>query len=118
MFGQLGHLISFLSQSKITAGYNGIRDHIMPIYHEFFLNNIVDDETRLDLQLPAIEQLTMITKVFMYEDRADKILPIILELLKDDEEKRIIGLELLDTLAIDFGADICQNYLIYEIVSL
>ena len=54
----------------------------------------------------------------MYEDRADKILPIILELLKDDEEKRIIGLELLDTLAIDFGADICQNYLIYEIVSL
>ena len=37
---------------------------------------------------------------------------------EDDEEKRIIGLELLDTLAIDFGADICQNYLIYEIVSL
>ena len=60
----------------------------------------------------------MITKVFMQEDRADKVLPIILDLLKDDEEKRIVGLELLDVLAIDFGQEICQNYLIYEIVSL
>ena len=54
----------------------------------------------------------------MHEDRADKILPIVLELLKDDEEKRIVGLELLDALAMDFGTEICQNYLIYEIASL
>ena len=50
----------------------------------------------------------MITKVFMHEDRADKILPIVLELLKDEEEKRIIGLELLDALAEDFGHEICH----------
>ena len=60
----------------------------------------------------------MITKVLMHHDRADKILPLVLELLKDEEEKRIIGLELLDALAADFGFEICQNYLIYEIVSL
>ena len=35
------------------------------------------------------------------EDRADKILPIILENIKEDsdEEKRILGLELMDRLA-------------------
>lgn len=43
----------------------------------------------------------------MSADRADKILPIVLELLKDDEEKRVVGLELLDVLAIDFGQEIC-----------
>ena len=60
----------------------------------------------------------MINKILMHEDRADKILPIVLELLKDDEEKRVVGLQLLDALANDFGAEICQNYLIYEIASL
>ena len=88
------------------------------MYNEFFLSGSVDDDTRIELQSLAVEQMAMITKVFMYEDRADKILPILLELLKDDEEKRIAGLELLDVLASDFGAEICQNYLIYEIVSL
>jgi serine/threonine-protein phosphatase 4 regulatory subunit 1 len=45
---------------------------------------------------------------------------LLLELLKDDgdEEMRIIGLEILDSLAKDFGADVCANYLMYEIVSL
>jgi hypothetical protein len=34
------------------------------------------------------------------EDRTEKILPIILENIKDgDEEKRILGLELMDKLA-------------------
>lgn len=54
------------------------------------------------------------------EDRTDKILPIILECIRDDgdEEKRIMGLELLDRLAEQMGKDICQNYLMYELVSL
>lgn len=64
---------------------------------------MVDDDTRIEVQSLAVEQMAMITKVFMFEDRADKILPILLELLKDDEEKRIAGLELLDVLAADFG---------------
>ena len=118
LFNELGKLISFFTQSTISAGYNGIKDHITPLYNEFFLSGLVDDDTRIELQSLAVEHMAMITKVFMYEDRADKILPILLELLKDDEDKRIAGLELLDVLAADFGAEICQNYLIYEIVSL
>ena len=78
-----------------------------PLYSEFFLSGAIDDEGRVDLQPLAVEQMAMITKVFMHEDRADKVLPIVLELLKDDEEKRIMGLELLDVLAADFGAEIC-----------
>ena len=62
--------------------------------------------------------MQLITKALINEDRAAYIFPIVRDLLQDDEEKRIIGLELLDTLAFDFGPQICQNYLIYEIVAL
>lgn len=45
---------------------------------------------------------------------------MLLDLLKDDsdEEKRCIGLTLLDATAEDFGEEVCSNYLIFEIVSL
>ena len=45
------------------------------------------------------------SKVLTEEDRNDKILSLLLEMLKDDsdEEKRILGLEILDCLAGDFG---------------
>ena len=120
LFNELSKLISFMSQSTITVGYTGIRDNLTPLYSDFFLSDLIDDNTRSELQDMAIEQLAMITKVLINEDRIEKVLPIVLELLKDDtdEEKRIIGLELLDVLANDFGIEICQNYLIYEIVSL
>lgn len=62
----------------------------------------------------------MVSKNLMQEDRVEKLLPMMLELLKDDsdEERRILGLEMLDLLSESFGPEICQNYLIYEIVSL
>ena len=54
------------------------------------------------------------------EDRTDRILPIILESIRDDsdEERRILGLEMIDLLAESLGKDTCTNYLMYEIVSL
>ena len=54
------------------------------------------------------------------EDYTDILLPVLLELLKDDtsDERRILGLELLDILAPVLGQEICQNYLIFELVSL
>jgi hypothetical protein len=56
----------------------------------------------------------------IFEDRVEKILPLVLDLLKDDtdEENRCLGLQLLDQLAEIFGQEVCSNYLIYEIVSL
>eukprot|EP00349_Pseudokeronopsis_sp_Brazil_P007264 CAMPEP_0202967668 /NCGR_PEP_ID=MMETSP1396-20130829/12649_1 /ASSEMBLY_ACC=CAM_ASM_000872 /TAXON_ID= /ORGANISM="Pseudokeronopsis sp., Strain Brazil" /LENGTH=43 /DNA_ID= /DNA_START= /DNA_END= /DNA_ORIENTATION= len=39
------------------------------------------------------------------EDKAEKILPIVLEVVRDDsdEEKRILGLEIIDRIAMDIG---------------
>lgn len=73
-----------------------------------------------DLQNEAIELLVKVAKVMTTEDKAEKILPIILEIVRDDgdEEKRILGLDLIDRMAEYMGKDICQNYLMYEIVSL
>lgn len=48
-----------------------------------------------------IDLLVNVSKIMTNEDRAEKILPIILECIRDDsdEEKRILGLELVDKLA-------------------
>ena len=48
------------------------------------------------------------------------MLPIILDSIRDDsdEERRILGLEMVDKLAELLGQEVCQNYLMYEMVSL
>lgn len=50
LFKELGKLITFLSESSITAGYNGIRDFLTPLYYDFFRSEDVYDTTRLDVQ--------------------------------------------------------------------
>ena len=52
-----------------------------PIYNEYFLSGYLDDEVRQDLHKKAVDQLAMITKVLIHEDRAASILPIVLDLL-------------------------------------
>lgn len=61
----------FLSKSEITAGYEAIRDHLTPIYNEFFLSSLLDDEVRVELHAESIEQLAMITKILINEDRSE-----------------------------------------------
>lgn len=67
-----------------------------------------------------MDLLVKTTDILTMEDRTDKVLPIILENIRDDsdEERRILGLEMVDRLAELLGKDVCQNYLMYEIVSL
>lgn len=67
-----------------------------------------------------LEQLVQATKQLSSEDRTDKVLPIILDSIRDDsdEERRILGLEMVDKLAELLGQEVCQNYLMYEMVSL
>ena len=94
-------LIAFLSQSQITVGYNGIRDYIMQLFYEFFQTDKIEDQLKADLKANVIEQLVKATTLMTHEDRAEKVLPIILENIRDDgdEEKRILGLELMDRMA-------------------
>ena len=58
-----------------------------PLYNDFFLSELIDDGTRSELQSLVIEQLAMITKVLINEDRIEKVLPIVMELLKDDTDE-------------------------------
>ena len=78
LFKELGKLITFLSHSEITVGYNGIRDYLVPIYNFFFTSDMVEDSTRTDLHQDAIEQLVLITKALINDDRVELILPIML----------------------------------------
>lgn len=87
--------------SEITVGYNGIRDYITPFFYEFFQSDRVDETLKQDLQNDVIDLLVKVSKIMTNEDRTEKILPIILESIRDDgdEEKRILGLELVDRMA-------------------
>lgn len=81
----------------------------MPLAHSFFQSDRIDEHIRSDLQQTMIEVLVSAAKVMTQEDKADKILPIMLEVVKDDgdEEKRILGLDMIDKMAEMIGKDIC-----------
>jgi hypothetical protein len=68
----------------------------------------------------VIELLVKVSRILTSEDRNEKVLPIILDSINDDsdEEKRIVGLEMVDKLAELLGKDICQHYLMHQIVCL
>jgi hypothetical protein len=120
IFQHLNRLIDFLSSSEITVGYNGVRDYIMQMLYDFFSSERVDENLKQELQGGVIDLLVKATSILTTEDRTDKVLPIILESIRDDsdEERRILGLEMVDKLAELLGKEVCQNYLMYEIVSL
>ena len=101
-------------------GYNGVRDFIMQLLFDFFTPDNVDETLKQEMQLQVLETLVRASQILTTEDRSDKVLPIVLENIKDDsdEERRILGLEMVDKLCKHLGRDVCQNYLMYEIVSL
>ena len=87
---------------------------------DFFTPDHVDETLKQEMQPQVLETLVRASQILTTEDRCDKVLPIILENIKDDsdEERRILGLEMVDKLCTYLGKDVCQNYLMYEIVSL
>lgn len=101
-------------------GYNGVRDYIMQMFYDFFSSEKVDEGLKQEIQGGVIDLLVKATHMLTSEDRTDKVLPIILESIRDDsdEERRILGLEMVDKLAELLGKEVCQSYLMYEIVSL
>ena len=81
----------------------------MPLFYEFFSSDRVDETLKQEIQSEVIDLLVKVSKLMTNEDRAEKVLPIILESIRDDsdEEKRILGLELVDKLAEQLGKDVC-----------
>ena len=90
----------------------------MPLYVDYFGSQVGDDKS-LHIE-SSYTALRKICEALIFEDRIEKILPFLLDMLKDDtdEEKRCSGLQILDCLADLFGDEVCSNYLIFEIVSL
>lgn len=120
IFNNLNKMISFLQESEITVGYNGVRDYIMQLFYDFFSFERIEEQLKQELQENVLSLLVKTTAILTSEDRTDKVLPIILESIKDDsdEERRILGLEMVDKLSELLGKEVCQNYLMFEIVSL
>jgi serine/threonine-protein phosphatase 4 regulatory subunit 1 len=112
--------LDFLASSLISIGYNGIRDHILTLLTDFFQPDHLDEALKQELQPHILKCLVKASYLLTAEDRTDRVLPIILESIRDDadEERRILGLEMVDMLAESLGKDTCTNYLMYEIVSL
>lgn len=73
----------------------------MTLFYEFFQTEKIEDTLKNELKPQAMDQLFTATTLMTTEDRAEKVLPIILENIRDDgdEEKRILGLELMDRMA-------------------
>jgi serine/threonine-protein phosphatase 4 regulatory subunit 1 len=90
------------------------------MFYDFFSSDRIDEPLRQEIQAHVIDLVVKATHMLTTEDRTEKVLPIILESIRDDsdEERRILGLELVDKLAELLGKEVCQNYLMYEIVSL
>lgn len=81
----------------------------MHLFYDFFQADRVDETLKQEIQSQVICFLVQATTLLTSEDRTDKVLPIILESIKDDsdEERRILGLEMVDKLAELLGKDVC-----------
>jgi len=87
------------------------------LYSSFFFEyDLFEDTTRSKLQKEVVDQLVLITKTLIHDNRVELVPPIMLDLLEDDtdEEKRIIGLEMLDALSpliLDFYSQLVKENL-------
>ena len=55
LFKETTKLIEYLRKSEITAGYNGIRDNLVPIFRFFFESTQIEDTTRTELAPEVVE---------------------------------------------------------------
>ena len=67
-----------------------------------------------------MEQMVQITKVLTERDREAKIVPIILDCIRDSEseERRLQAVILIDELCEVLGQEICRDQLLYEVITL
>lgn len=86
--------VAMLCNSDLSVGYLGLTDYLLPLYEDFFSQELlspIQDSSRSDLKPKVIDQLAKITQILTESDKAEKVIPIILENIKDDqdEDKRI-----------------------------
>lgn len=110
---QLSALAKFCVQNE-EEGYTALVSTILPL-----TASLLEDE-KADVRLAASVTLVDIAGLLKPEDIGKHILTIVLRLAHDDdsEETRMTAAELLNMLAECMGRDLCQQFIIPEIVSL
>jgi serine/threonine-protein phosphatase 4 regulatory subunit 1 len=109
---QLGTLAKFCVTSE--EGYLAIIHHILPVSAR-----LLEDE-KAEVRLAAANTLVEIANLLKPQDLGQHVLTIVLQLAHEDdsEETRMTAAELLNMLAECLGQDLCQQFIIPEMVSL
>jgi serine/threonine-protein phosphatase 4 regulatory subunit 1 len=84
-----------------------------------WLSVIIKTE-KLVLKEPAGDLMKLVAQELNADDRGNYVLPIVLEMAHDEgnEENRIVAIQLLSKLAENFGPDLCEHFVGFEILSL
>ena len=102
-------------------GYYAIKSILVDqIYVEFFYPDRYDHQLRNEVLPHVLDQMVLVCETLDSKDKKQKIIPIILDCISDreDDDRRLIGVRLLDGVSEALGMEICRDHLLYELVSL
>ena len=93
-------------------GYYGLSTLLLDeVYLQFFQPERIEDTLKQEIQSQAIAQLVQICKVLTASDVEEKILPLVLDCIRDEdsEDRRLTGVILFDELATILGPELCRE---------
>lgn len=111
---QLSQLAPFFVETGGEPGYQSVLNTILPI-----IAQLLEDD-KLDVRQAAGTALVTVAQIVRPPDVGQHVLTIILQLAHEDdrEDMRMTASELLNLLAEHLGCDLCQQFVIPEVVSL
>ena len=111
---QMIGLAKFLAESGGDEGYQVVLEVILPITAQLL------EDSKLEVRQAASVALVAVAQIIKPPDLGQHVLTIILQLAHEDEieEMRMTASELLNLLAEHLGLDLCQQFVIPEVVSL
>jgi hypothetical protein len=121
---QLGHEYNFqdpLERVPPKNGYQGLTEILLKqIYEQFFQSERHEEAFKQSVLDKVIQQLIQIMDCMTTSDKRRYIIPIIIDCIKDeeDDERRLVGVVLIDELAQSLGSDLCRDHIMYDFISL
>lgn len=103
------------------SGYQGLTEILLKyIYDQFFQSERHDEQFKQSVLDRVIQQMAQMMECMTLRDKRQYVLPIVLECMKDedDDERRLVGVMLVDELAPSLGAEICREHIMYDFISL
>ena len=103
------------------SGYYGLSTLLLDeVYLQFFEPERIEDTLKQEIQNQVIAQLVQISKVLTASDIEEKILPLVLECIRDEEsdDRRLTGVILFDELATILGPELCREQIMHEFIGM